>query len=698
MTTLAITAALASALAAAPSPTVTYDFLSGGRTVGALVRTAAPGGGARVEFAYTENGRGPKLVETYALARGRVVSHTVEGTNTFGARVDERYAREGDVATWKTTSDEGRREVKGDAAFLPLVSTPESLALLVRQALAHGGKLQLLPAGELSVEKVRALEVKGAGGPRRIALYAVRGLSFAPEYAWLDAEGAFFSDLSDSSPPFGTLRAGYAAEAPRLAVALKEARGALLAALARKTRHVVEPPLALAHVRVFDPVAGALGAPSTVYLFRGRITSVVPASEPIPDDVAVIEGGGRSLLPALIDMHGHEEPWDAALQIAGGVTTVRDVGNSDRELLELEDRAGRGEWVGPRLWRSGFLEGESPFAARSGGQVAATLDEALAWVDRHARRGYRGVKLYNSIKPEWMAPLAARAKERGLRVSGHIPAFTRARDAILAGYQEVHHINQLLLEFVMKDGEDTRTIARFVTVAERAKDLDLDGAPFREFVQLMRDRGVAHDPTLTTFEDMFTQAQGELSHSYGMIAGHLPATFQRQLKLAEMEADGPTREAYRASFRKGLEVVKRLDDAGVVLVPGTDAIAGFTLHREYELWVQAGIPAPRVLQHATLGAARVLGWDHELGRIAPGLSADVILVDGDPTQDISAIRRVALTVKQGDVYFPAEIYRELGVTPFVDPPALKLPAATGARAEGGTGTGGHAGPRHRHAD
>jgi hypothetical protein len=694
MPSLACFAALSAALSAAAGPATTrYDFLSGGKVVGALVRSAAPEGTIRVEFAYTENGRGPKLVETYRLDRRQVVAHAVTGVNTLGAKVDERFARDGTAATWKTTSDEGRADaVTGAAAYAPLVGTPESLALAVRLALAHHGTLRLLPAGNLRVEKVRSLTVQGPAGRKTIALYAARGILFAPAFIWLDADGALFSDVGESDPPFGTIREGYAAEAPRLAAAMKDAQGALLVALARKVRHPVDPPLAVTNVRVFDPVVGALGAPSTVYFFRGRVASVVPAAEKVPADVAVVDGAGGTLLPGLIDMHDHEWSWNAALQIAGGVTTARDVGNTDRELLELEDKADRGDWVGPRLWRAGFIEGDSPFAARSGGQVAATLEEALAWVDRHARRGYRGVKLYNSIKPEWMAPLAERAKLRGLRVSGHIPAFARARDAILAGYQEVHHVNQLLLNFVMKDGEDTRTIARFVTVADRACDLDLDGAEFKDFVQLMKDRGVAHDPTLTVFEDMFTQAQGELSASYGMIEDHLPATIRRQLRLAAFDVDARTRERYRASFRKALAVVKRLDDAGVTLVPGTDSVAGFTLHREYELWVKAGIPAARVLQHATLGSARVLGWEHELGRLAPGLYADAVLVDGDPTQEISAVRRVAMVVKQGDVYFPAEIYRELGVKPFVDPPALRLPVT---KSDAGGAAGRHGDDAHR---
>jgi amidohydrolase family protein len=194
-------------------------------------------------------------------------------------------------------------------------------------------------------------------------------------------------------------------------------------------------------------------------------------------------------------------------------------------------------------------------------------------------------------------------------------------------------------------------------------------------VQLMKEQDVAHDPTLAVFEDMFTKGPGEPSRTFGAVAGHLPATIQRQLRMSELEADGPTRERYRASFRKALEVVGRLDRAGITLVAGTDGVAGFTLHRELELWVEAGLSPARVLRHATIGAARVLGLDHEIGRIAPGFSADVVLVDGDPLADISAVRRVAMVLKQGEVFFPAEIYRALGVTPFVDAPVIRPPAA-----------------------
>jgi imidazolonepropionase-like amidohydrolase len=109
--------------------------------------------------------------------------------------------------------------------------------------------------------------------------------------------------------------------------------------------------------------------------------------------------------------------------------------------------------------------------------------------------------------------------------------------------------------------------------------------------------------------------------------------------------------------------VKALYDAGVTIVAGTDAMAGFTLHRELELYVDSGIPAPAALRIATLGAARVMKRDGDLGSVAPGKLADMILVDGDPVARISDVRRVVLTVKDGVVYDPAALWREVGVKP-----------------------------------
>ena len=134
-----------------------------------------------------------------------------------------------------------------------------------------------------------------------------------------------------------------------------------------------------------------------------------------------------------------------------------------------------------------------------------------------------------------------------------------------------------------------------------------------------------------------------------MLAGGLPM------------ADDATADRYRRAFERMLDVIRDLDEHGVQIVAGTDSLPGFTLHRELELYVRAGIPAARVLQIATRDAARVMGRSKELGTIAPGKLADLVLVDGDPTQDISAIRNTDRVVKDGVLFDAAEVYSAVNV-------------------------------------
>ena len=122
-------------------------------------------------------------------------------------------------------------------------------------------------------------------------------------------------------------------------------------------------------------------------------------------------------------------------------------------------------------------------------------------------------------------------------------------------------------------------------------------------------------------------------------------------------------QRYRDAFATMLKMTKKLYDAGVPVLVGTDGFAGLMLHRELELDVQAGIPAAKALQNATLLAARVLGQDATLGSIEPGKKADLLLVEGDPTEHISNVRRGRLVVKDGVTYDPAAVYGALGIAP-----------------------------------
>ncbi|HEX7680433.1 MAG TPA: amidohydrolase family protein, partial [Thermoanaerobaculia bacterium] len=287
-------------------------------------------------------------------------------------------------------------------------------------------------------------------------------------------------------------------------------------------------------------------------------------------------------------------------------------------------------------------------------------EQALAAVDNYAKFGYEQIKIYSSVKPELVPVIVRRAHEHGLRVSGHIPAFMRAEDAVRAGYDEIQHTNFLFLNF-WPDIQDTRTPIRFTAVAERAALLDLQSAQVKSFLDLLREKKIVIDPTVAIFEGMFTARKGAMSPGYAMVADRLPPQVRRGFLTGGLPVPEGMDQRYRDSFRSLLAMVKALYDNHITIVAGTDAMAGFSLHRELELYVQAGIPPAEVLRIATLGAASVMKHDDQLGSVTPGKLADLDIIDGDPSTNISDVRKVVTVIKDGKVYDARAVAAEIGV-------------------------------------
>jgi imidazolonepropionase-like amidohydrolase len=208
----------------------------------------------------------------------------------------------------------------------------------------------------------------------------------------------------------------------------------------------------------------------------------------------------------------------------------------------------------------------------------------------------------------------------------------------------------------------------------------------QDFIALMQARGIVHDTTLVAFESLFTQRQGEVDPGYAGIIDHLPPVLQRGLHENSMDVTAANVDRYRASYAKMVEMVGRLYKAGVPLVAGTDGTAGFNLHRELELYVKAGIPPAEALRVATWNGARYTNLLDQLGSVSPGKRADLLLVDGDPTQNISDIRHIALVLKDGVAYYPAEIYQAIGIEPFT-PAATATALPSSGRSGGGSTSG-----------
>ena len=654
--TLLALAALA-APAAARAQQERYAVMSSGQRVGEL-QVSRNGTRVETEFRVDDNGRGPKIRERWQLGPdGLPRELTLSGTTTYGSPAKESFRLRSGRAEWRTLNDKGTAAAGGTAAYVPIEGSPYYAALYLPALLASPDRtLPTWPVGSVRAERVRDIPVGG----RSRTVWAIWGLDLSPAFVLADSAGRWTGAISSGYVVVPEEQAGEAEALGRLAADLESD---LLADLTKRLAHRWNQPVQLRNVRVLDPVSGALSGPATVVTYGGRITAVAPDLPP-PDSGAVIDGEGGTVVPGLFDMHVHYGAWDGPLHLAAGVTTVRDMGNTDPVLDGIVHDLETGKLMGPSVRRAGFIEGRSPFSAE-GGFIADSLAAALAAVRRYATHGYQLVKLYNSLPPDWVAPIATEAHRLGLSVAGHVPAFSSSPRVVRDGYDEITHINQLVLSFLIDtDKEDTRTPFRFTALGLRTGKLSLDDPRFQALVADMLKRKVAHDPTIAGFQSLLLARPGATTTVDSAWLDHMPGPVQRNRKVALLDIKPAEDSVYRASSQRLREVLKYLFDRGVRLVPGTDDISGVMLHSELEEWQRAGIPPRDILRLATVGAAGHLGLDDELGTIARGKRADLVLVPGDPTRDIGVLRQARLVMKDGVVYYPDELHQAIGMRPF----------------------------------
>jgi imidazolonepropionase-like amidohydrolase len=517
----------------------------------------------------------------------------------------------------------------------------------------------MLPEGEATIDRVAELTVDSSGQKKNVNLYAIGGLDFSPTYVWLDEQRNFFA-LVD--PWLSVIPEGWEATVKPLQAAQNKAVDTRAAELASKLAHPAPGSIAFTHVSLFDAQSAQMLKDRTVVVAGDRIRSVGPANQiAAPTGALVIDGAGKTLLPGLWDMHAHVSGNDGLLNLAAGVTTVRDLGNDIDSLLARRKRIEEGKEIGTRIVLAGIIDGPGPYQGPT--KVLVSTDaEARAAVDKYVHLGYVQIKIYSSVKPELVPVIIQEAHKQGVRVSGHIPAEMTASKCVELGYDEIQHVNFLMLNF-MPDVKNTNTAARLTEVAKRGADLDLNGPQVQAFIKLLQDHHTVIDPTLAIFEEMITTAPGTMPRGYQPIAQRLPTQIRRSLLSAGLTPPPGMEQRYQESFAKTLQLVGMMYRAGIPVEDGTDTMAGFALHRELELDVKAGIPANKVLQDATFNAARIMMLDGDLGSIETGKLADLTLVIGDPVANISDIRKTALVVKNGVVYKPQELYSALGVAP-----------------------------------
>ena len=667
---LVLSIILAPALASAATESFTVIF--GGKNVGHL-KVDDSGKQATIDFDYKNNGRGPTMAETLRVdASGLPQSWTVRGTTTFGNKVDERFNVSGKRASWTDSTGKGSAALKEPAVYVAQSASPWALGVYARAILKSGkSELAALPGGTLRLEKGEAVTVTGANGAtEQVDAYTLGGIDLQPDDVLLNNAGNLFAYVT---PDFIIVRTGFENEEVRLRGLAAKWSADRYVAIQKAAAHRYDAPVRIRNVRLFDPKTLALSSPVTVVIDGRRIAAVEPLdSPPTPGEVS-IDGGGGTLVAGMYEMHAHLSQSDALLNLVAGITSVRDMGNDNAVLKELDASIENGTLGGPRIIRSGFLEGKSPFNANNGILVESE-QQALDAVRWYAARGYWQIKVYNSMNPAWVPAVVQEAHRLGLHVAGHVPAFSNADAMIEAGYDEVTHINQFMLGWVLQPQEDTRTLLRILAL-KRFKDLDLNSAKVQKTIDMMVARKTAIDPTIAIHEALTLGRDGQVPVGAADYLDHMPIGYQRSAKqaLTDMSAPGDD-QAFRAAFDKIIATLKMLNDRGVFIVPGTDLGGSFTYHRELELYQRAGMTPAQILKRATFDMAQYVGQDQQLGSIEKGKLADFFLVPGDPTQDLKAIKTISMVVKDGVVYFPSEIYPKFGIKPFVAAPAVSKPA------------------------
>jgi hypothetical protein len=331
------------------------------------------------------------------------------------------------------------------------------------------------------------------------------------------------------------------------------------------------------------------------------------------------------------------------------------------DAVSQRERARNATLLSPRIVLAGFIEGPGFWAGPSEALVS-TEDEARAWIARYDSLGYKQIKLYNLVHPDLLPTIAKEAHKRGMRLSGHIPRGLTIQSAVTLGYDEFQH-SAFLFSTFFQDSLYVPTMRAYSSVARAvAPTFDVNAPRVTELISFLREHGTVVDGTFNVWQDRSRPLADGNDAVFGPTLAWMPPLMRRSMIAAPPSTpeDAAREEAASVNYRR---MLKRLYDAGVTLIPGTDNVAGLSLHGELEVYERAGIPAPAVLQIATIVPARVMKDDKEYGSIAPGKIADLAIVNGKPAEHVTDLRRTEKVIRAGRVYDSRALYEAAGLTP-----------------------------------
>ena len=418
--------------------------------------------------------------------------------------------------------------------------------------------------------------------------------------------------------------------------------------------------LAIRHARVIHG-DGRVTPRATLFVLAGRIARIDAgeAADTVPAGRSV-EAAGRTLIPGLIDAHVHVESWALPLFLKYGVTSVRDVHNDPAYILPL---ARADSPFGPRIVAAGALV-DGPGSFWKNALIADDIATARAAVRQEVEQGAGVIKVYTRLRPALVAEIVQEARARGVPVAAHLGR-TTATEAAMVGVSSIEHLTGVA-EAASANPERLRTLHDDFFAGWTAAEIEwpsLSPQALDRVAHVLVERGVTLVPTLALHEAFSRLSDRDLRQDPAL-ADVPREVADRVWDPAGIMARAKWTDQTLAAFKRTLPVMQRFvaryAHLGGRIVAGTDTpqqfvVPGASLHRELELYVAGGLSPAAALRAATLDAAALVGIADRVGTIEIGKDADLVLVDGDPLDDIRATRRVVLVLREGMVVGPGPV-------------------------------------------
>jgi hypothetical protein len=480
--------------------TVRYSVLNHGRPAGHMT-VIHTGDSTAVHYRFVDRNRGTHARTSYRLGDDgfpltanawSIPLHDPAPTEPPNTRMRV----DGDRVHW---NDQVMQRAPG-TWYWQAGPTPFDQALFARFLLgqpSHAARMRT--GGEARAEVIREQTVPTSSGLVRVRMVAINtGSGVTPSVLWLDDQDRLFANQAGW---FITVRAGAEGALPLLREPELAYRMSLAEGIAAGVPTPTSRVIAIVDGDVFDAESGAILPRTSVLVTGDRITAVGPrATLNIPADAHVVDASGRTVIPGMWEMHGHQGTGNATgssvEQLARGLTTVRDLAADTDIAVQHRDAADAGRIVSPRLVLAGFIEGPGEWAGPSD-VIVHNEAEARAWVARYDSLGYRQVKLYNLVHPDFVPAIVQEARARNMIVSGHVPRGISLPAFVRMGANEINHAAFFFSTFFPDSLFVPEMRAYSAVAAQLAHTVDVDGPEMTAVIDVLREHGTVVDGTFS---------------------------------------------------------------------------------------------------------------------------------------------------------------------------------------------------------